>query len=161
MYSLRSDEEIQQTLQSARNDALVDVSKFGMNVDVEDIIRCEIRGKQIQKKTKKNLMKSDNSDEACEGRNPDLQNVVDIDSQFVEVLNIDGTSRTVLKSSLVWVLSETKGVLSNDRLRRVQGQSGIPTKRKNIVRKDMEVLRRDKCSQARTGTGAWGALSAP
>lgn len=59
------------------------------------------------------------------------------DDRFVQVFDEDGSTKTVLKSSLVWVLTETKGVLSKDRLRRVQGQNGIPTKRirntKNIV----------------------------
>lgn len=39
------------------------------------------------------------------------------ESTFVIVDHEDGSRRTVLKSSMVWILNETKEVLSNDRLK--------------------------------------------
>lgn len=42
---------------------------------------------------------------------------------FVEVINDDGTITNVKKSTFVWKLLESKGKLSSDRLKRVQGTS--------------------------------------
>lgn len=121
-YPLPSNEEIQRTLQEAQIAALEDASKFGMVMGVSDILHCEVRKGHIQRYLKDYSKKKS-----------------DIDDRFVQVFDDNGSTKTVLKSSLVWVLTETKGVLSNDRLRRVQGQSGIPNKRKNNTRKNIEI----------------------
>lgn len=48
-------------------------------------------------------------------------------SKFVEITNTDGTARTVLKSSVIWAFTESKGKLSKDRLSRVQSPRTTPT----------------------------------
>lgn len=62
-----------------------------------------------------------------------MEENVDENSKFVQVFNEDGSSKTVLKSSLIWLLTESKNKLSQDRLRRVQGvdRSSVPQKRNN------------------------------
>lgn len=45
---------------------------------------------------------------------------LDESSKYVQISNPDGTTKIVLKSSLIWLLSDSPGKLSNDRLKRVQ-----------------------------------------
>lgn len=45
---------------------------------------------------------------------------LDENSKYIQIFEPDGTSKVVLKSSIVWLLSETTGKLISDRLKRVQ-----------------------------------------
>lgn len=45
---------------------------------------------------------------------------IDEDSKYIQIFESDGTSKLVLKSSIVWLLSETTSKLSSDRLKRDQ-----------------------------------------
>lgn len=117
-----------------------------MLVDNSDILRCELRLGQVRQNSKKRGQYVTNADTSFNDEDFVFSNLRDysekdsnIDDRFIQVFDENGSTKTVLKSSLVWVLTETKGVLSNDRLRRVQGQSEYPTKRKNITRKDVEI----------------------
>lgn len=144
-YPLPSDEEIRRTLQEAQNTALADALKFGMAIDSNEILHCELRKGHIQRQKKKKLQETVNdeliaeSDFVFSNLKDYSEKNCDVDDRYVHVFGENGSIKTVLKSSLVWVLTETKGVLSNDRLRRVQGQSKIPVKRKNITRKSVEI----------------------
>lgn len=53
-----------------------------------------------------------------------------LDSRFIEVWNEDGSFKTVLKSSIIWALTDEKTKLSKDRLRRVQNSCSTPNKSK-------------------------------
>lgn len=145
-YPLPSDEQIRQTLREAQNIAVADALKFGMVVNISDILQCKLRKGQVRQNVQnkdQNLICNENNlshDDLVFSNLKDYsEKACHIDDRFVQVFDEVGSTKTVLKSSLVWVLTETKGVLSNDRLRRVQGQSGISTKRKNITRKDIEI----------------------
>lgn len=56
----------------------------------------------------------------------------------------DGSKRTVLKSSVVWILNETKEVLSNDRLKRVQQK----VQKRSNVKADYTRFKRRKITEA-------------
>lgn len=107
---------------------------------------CELRLGQVHQNRKKKDQDKDNIDNNFGDDDfvfPNLKSYYDkdcdINDRFVQVFDETGSKKTVLKSSLVWVLTQTKGVLSKDRLRREQVQSANPTKRKNITRKDIEI----------------------
>lgn len=53
-----------------------------------------------------------------------------IDQRFVDVLNNDGCTKSLLKSTVIWALTESKGYLSKDRLKRVQSRIAAETPRK-------------------------------
>lgn len=53
-------------------------------------------------------------------------------SKYIEVKNEDGTSKTIRKSTFLWMLSESKGKLSSDRLKRVQEGKEEKSKRRRI-----------------------------
>lgn len=53
--------------------------------------------------------------------NDDTQ--IDENGKFVQVVDDDGSKKTVLKSSILWMLTESQEKLSKDRLQRVQGSN--------------------------------------
>lgn len=144
-YPLPSVDEIRNILREAQATAMADALKFGITVDVNDILCCSIRKSCIQQK--RNKRQENVIDELIDENDLVFSNLKEyadknsnLDDRFVQVYDENGSAKNVLKSSLVWTLTETKGVLSNDRLRRVRGQSGIPTiKRKYITKKDTEI----------------------
>lgn len=46
------------------------------------------------------------------------------ESKYALVVNPDGSTKSVLKSTIVWLLTESKGTLSSDRLKRVRSYAG-------------------------------------
>lgn len=146
VYSLPSNEQIQKTLESARSAALVDASKLGMEISISDIIRCEIMKSGTKTQSDENQLSNDET-----GPISDVQINSDIDGRHVQIFDEDGSTKTILKSSLVWILSETKGILSNDRLQRVQSHSGISKKRKKSI-EGCSQTKRDKQSGIRVET---------
>lgn len=155
IYELPSDQEIEIILQKARSDALKDLSNFDMQVNVNDIIQCEIKKNQdlekkmneIESNTNENIntfgnesMDNDYDENTNESINlhtdesmhssrfacSSLQDYSnsnpqpEYDSRFIQIFNEDGSSKIILKSQLIWLFSEGKCSLSNDRLRRVQ-----------------------------------------
>lgn len=145
IYPLPNDEQISRTLKEARDTAMADALRFGMVADIDDIVHCKLRKGYIQQK-RKCKPQDEANDEHFDEKDFTFSNLKEyagknseLDDRFVQVYDENGSTKTVLKSSLVWTLTETKGVLSKDRLRRVRGESSAPTiKRKNITRKDVE-----------------------
>lgn len=141
VYSLPTNEQIKKTLENAQSAALFDASKFGIEINASDIIRCEIQKSEIKKARPDVNQLSDsiefrNDDTESIHSNlqrSDVQNECDIDERHVQIFDADGSAKSILKSSLVWILSETKGILSNDRLQRVQSHSGSSKKRKTSI----------------------------
>lgn len=130
IYSLPSDDEIRNVLSNAQDQALKDALKLGIDVNAVDITLCKIKRIEIREKTndKKNNTNIDSTVEktddllACSNVRDysHREGNIESDNRYIDVIDETGTSKTILKSSLVWLLSDTKGVLSNDRLRRVQ-----------------------------------------
>lgn len=143
-FALPSDDTIQNILCQAQKRALLDASKFGMHLELSEIMHCPLS--QVTLKEVNNI--AENIDIESEDENlgseeqtyscaslrdyarDDMQ--VDNDSKFVQVFNDDGTSKCVLKSTLLWLMTESKDKLSKDRLSRVRGTT---PKRTSLKRK--------------------------
>lgn len=59
-----------------------------------------------------------------------------IDQRFVDVLNNDGSTKSLLKSTVIWALTESKGYLSKDRLKRVQSRIAAETPVREAVKEN-------------------------
>lgn len=132
--NLPSDEQILEAMNKAIIDALAQAEKFGIHLAPDDITNCEIN-------TNDNLL-----DEILEEPDEDEFNIndpdenidkladndLDIDStaeshRNIEVWDIDGSVKIIPKSTLIWMLTESKDKLSSDRLKRVQGSASKPS----------------------------------
>lgn len=126
--TLPNDEDIINAMKRAQRDALKSAAEFGMHFDENDIIACEL---------KLNYQKTNLNEETLEetageedwfdfleqsmafGENNSEGGI----QKFVEVIDPDGSTRRMRKSTFVWLLCESKDKLSSDRLRRVQSGS--------------------------------------
>lgn len=162
VYPLPSNQQITEKLQEAQCNALQDAAKFGIHLKIDDIIRCELKKGTIKKKKAEfenpngipDRMHEDNdvsnqlpSHLHCSNlRNYYCDSSTELDNRFVQMVDENGSTKTVLKSSLIWILSETKGVLSNDRLKRVQchgnNSEKNPKKRKKGIDNNFEEKRK-------------------
>lgn len=128
-FNLPSDNEIDNCIQSALDVAIADALRFGIHVTKEEITECQLGDRTVDLKQpnnehidlkigaaeESNLIDCQSlKDYSSEGR------IVDESSPYVSVTCRNG-QKTVRKSSLMWILSETKDKLSSDRLKRVQG----------------------------------------
>lgn len=150
VHELPSNEEIQNILKHARDTAISEASIFGMDIIDNDILHCKLRKTEIRNISTQVFLNDhdENMDQdpdisvveeserfPCSSlknyssSNQDLSSQSDIDKRYLVLVDEDGRSRTVLKSSIVWLLTESKKKLSNDRLRRVQS-SNPPTKKR-------------------------------
>lgn len=124
--NLPNDEDIICTMKRAQSDALKNAAKFDMCFSEKDIESCE-----LQERTRQNdetpmeedffdLLKQSMADETR------AENEIE---KMVEVINPDGSKRFLRKSTLVWLLCDSKDKLSSDRLKRVQSASDSSSKR--------------------------------
>lgn len=147
-YDLPTNEEIREILQKAQQTALNDAAEFGMTCTLSDLNKCPITNvsDKVMKRNKCSQIDEcsdddddDDSDEnmfdeplfVCNSlrdySSEDKQ--CEEDSRFVQVSDDNGSMKTVRKSSLLWLLTDSPGKLSNSRLSRVQG-STTPNSRK-------------------------------
>lgn len=65
-----------------------------------------------------------------------------IDKRYVVRINDDGKEDKILKSSVIWALTESKGFLSKDRLKRVQARenTGSPNQTPKKRKRDNQTL---------------------
>lgn len=141
IYELPSDEELRDVLIKARETALLDASKLGMHIREEDIIECSLQKTTIKENgaivcndldheylDEEQILEQTLNDNmlSCTSLKDysDLAKNVEENSKFLQVFNEDGTSKTVLKSSLLFLLTESKDKLSKERLQRVRGADG-------------------------------------
>lgn len=146
IHALPNDNEIRDILEKARNDALDDVSKFGIYLNADDIVHCDLQKKPLRSK-KKPQTQLQTSNESRDESSSNIQSYfacsslrdysqtntnIEASKKYIEITDDNGNKKTVLIGSLVWLLTEDKESLSNDRLRRVQNLgSTISKKRKN------------------------------
>lgn len=140
-FNLPSDKETKDCIESALCIALDDASKFGVCISCTDINRCMLRDIHVDSK-----MNPENVAEFIDLElnrlysNPiECQNLKAYDIQ-TENLNeksifVEVGSKTVRKSSLMWLLTESKHKLSSDRLKRVRTNSQNSLKTKSVRRK--------------------------
>lgn len=145
IYTLPSNDEIQKVLDQARTVALLDAVKMGMPTSMHDIKICPITRTSLP--LTQNIDGLDDDDDDDEENEPgettlscnslrdytSLETQVNLEenSKFVQVYNEDGSSKTVLKSSIIWLLAESNEKLSQDRLRRVQGVDRAMAEKRN------------------------------
>lgn len=141
---LPTNNEIIITMENALKDALQNKRKFGMIFASTDVVKCPL------KPTVENCDTLDDTDFFPDGDSDDeLLDDLFSDSQrgsprethstTVQLENEDGTMKEIRKSTLVWLLSESKGKLSSDRLKRVQTVPESSAKRRKEDPKNVQI----------------------
>lgn len=130
VYDLPSNEQISQILAKSRKNALEDALNLGMDISEMDILHCPLK-KHAWRKPKKRQNVYETSDEESDIEDTFSCNSLrdytketgetDANSKYIDVMNEDGTSRLVLKSSVLYLLTDSNEKLSQSRLQRVQG----------------------------------------
>lgn len=135
---LPTDEEICQAMKNAQKDAMKTASDFGMQVDVADISKCELIQISLHamETEEEEFFDPDDDEEEIFVGFPDDETVSH--SKYIELINEDGSVKSIRKSTLVWLLTETKSKLSSDRLKRVQEAKNDDSKRRKHTGKGIE-----------------------
>lgn len=157
-YTLPSDQEIELAMNGAKNEALAEALKFGMNIPSHEISNCDINEVNINEnpavlddscdETDELMVQIDSNDpfefdddddallsgvleqDLCLRDYSDQVDQLGEDSRFTKITDKRGFSKVVRKSSIVWLLSNSKGTLSSDRLQRVQASKQKSCKRR-------------------------------
>lgn len=124
-HNLPSDEEIIDTLKRAMKDALKQAKELGMVTGEDQIKQCAVNNDDY---LVDEILEHEEEEEEEDVRGDKTGENVENDMNFhldfhrnVEIIEEDGTAKTIPKSTLVWILTESKGELSKNRLKRVQG----------------------------------------
>lgn len=147
IYQLPTDEDINNSIKKAKQDAIQIADSFGMtftNIDEIDDFKFESKLK-LKEDTNANAMESEEIDgesqlsddevDVCENSECDVSNVwggleneseaMDVDlinddhsRRLTKVLDENGEEQMILKSTLVWSLTEPGIKMSNDRTKR-------------------------------------------
>lgn len=131
IYSLPNEHEIMAALTQAKNSAIDDAKKFGMDFDDDVIENYQMPGRSgygtetdYEDSDEETIANNYYSEEEFEHDLTDeesiIDNLEDKNSHFIEIETDNGSRKIIRKSSLVWLLSEKNSKLSNDRLKRVQ-----------------------------------------
>lgn len=145
-HELPTIQEVMNTIQDALNASLQCASNFGMTSELLNIIKCPLHNPiAARKNTAKNTanINHEEGDEASDEEYLDTiahrENInlrsFDIDSlgasigddgilneesKYIQLYEPDGSTKIVLKSSIVWLLTESTKKLSSDRIKRVK-----------------------------------------
>lgn len=106
-------------MKRAQKDALGEATEFGIHLNSNDITKCEIL---IPNESPNDVCSAPSDDESDFDESETMAENVPDSGKFVDI-DSDGTTKTIRKSTFIWMLSESKGKLSSDRLKRVQGCS--------------------------------------
>lgn len=131
-FTMPSNIEIQNILEKSYEAALLDAAKVEMDIN-SNIRSCElIRGNiHCQKQQLKESIAIEEEEDfildcsyfrdfSCQTSMNSTG--INENTPFVEIMDQDGSSSIIKKSAIVWLLSESKGKLSSDRLKRVQAR---------------------------------------
>lgn len=148
-YELPSDEDIFTTINNALKAAVGTTAKFGMSCDQIKVGKCRSKLPRLRRLSDEPEFVEIEEDESVINRRESFNllaynnsDLLGENSKFIEVHEPDGSSKIVLKSSIVWALSDSAGKLSSDRLKRVQ-----ETHPQNV-----DNAKRHKASQKESGT---------
>lgn len=124
--NLPNNEDILNAMKRAQCDALKNAAQFGMHFNENDIKTCElqVRVHQNLDQNEETIIDEDCSDLFEQFAEFDECRHVNEEDKFVEVIDPDGSTRNLRKSTLVWLLCDSRDKLSSDRLKRVQSSSG-------------------------------------
>lgn len=137
MQKLPSDNEIQQAMESAQGAALEKAALFGIFLAANDIASTGFSQKKplsivtsSESGFETNFENDELDNDELENENVGddeqviVKNTSDVaSSPLLHFIDPDGTTRTVRKSTFIWMHTEEKDKLSSDRLKRVQGSS--------------------------------------
>lgn len=148
-FELPCDVQIENAIELAKENALTDARKFGINIVSDDIENCLLRDVQIDLEERVsdcvdvfNAESERNSNvfecKSLKDYGEERENLNE-KSPFVKVNSSHG-SKIVRKSSLMWLLSDSKEKLSSDRLRRVQGSSKGKQVRRKLEFIDVDAI---------------------
>lgn len=164
IHSMPSNAEIAAAIGKALSDAVECAAQFGMKCDQIHLHTCQLKNTTHIPQTKsreENVPTTDQDNEELENMfhnrtekiNLKEFNVENFDenSKYIQICDLDGTMKIVLKSSIVSLLANSPGKLSNDRLKRVQETPLQKTaKRQKTLRNDIP-QNLVKCSQLYIG----------
>lgn len=130
-YNLPSDDEITSILNKAKEEAIEDARKFGMQCnDIEnyqfkshstaDLNDEEENDENVIDEIFEDTINISDDFEVVPEDEPFDMEVLDPNSHFTSVIDESGQQRIIRKSTLVWMLTEPGIAISKDRLRRVQ-----------------------------------------
>lgn len=151
-FTLPTDEELRNTLEQAIDEAVLDAAKFGMEIDPDQIRKCEISKGQIKHKKNDQGESSLNRVECID--QPAMMNctyfcdyaekVSDIDgnSRFLQICDEDGTAKVIRKSAIVNMLFESPRSLSKDRLERVKLSKDAVKNKRQIIQPECDLIYR-------------------
>lgn len=138
-FNLPSDNDIKSTINAAKICAFKDAQRFGIKFTSDEIDLCDIGNIDVFKNTSRNAndhfigIDEETGEEdpeedtgSSEYFNPRLHtshNFVNKPTASIEVDTGDGTKKTIKKSTFLWLLNESTGHLSKDRVQRVQDAS--------------------------------------
>lgn len=129
-FVLPSNDEMKCSILRAEIDALADAARLGMLVDSNEVQHCELEDVDVftnkRKRAKCDIdieIENENSnkyliDSYAECKPPEK---LQTSNAFIEIETENGKKKVLRTSTLLWLLSESNGNLSNDRLQRVQG----------------------------------------
>lgn len=128
---LPSDQEICIAMENARKNALQKATEFGIYLNANDITTTELQfTRELHAESIiESLLQSNETDEEIFDENSltlSAASTSDLDSQSsseltVDVVDSNGSIKTVRKTTFLWMISEFNDKLSSDRLKRVQG----------------------------------------
>lgn len=135
-HKLPSDEDIDTIINKAKLAALKDAVELGMRVEAHEIETTDVLQKYecnapIQLHIDGESVAESDGDDGM----PDQSDK----NTYIDVTLADGTEKKMKKSTYLWTLKGTANHLSNDRLKRVQGESssgGPKAKRQLVFRKE-------------------------
>lgn len=130
-FVLPSDNDIKCSIKRAEIDALADAAQLGMLVNSDEVQHCELENVDVFTNKRKRSCR-ENEDEVYKDflneKFPECTNLQSYSNEklqssnaFIEIMLENGEKKVLRTSTLLWLLTESNGILSNDRLRRVQG----------------------------------------
>lgn len=161
-FSLPADYEIENALLFAKKQAIDDARKFGMQCSEDEIKICDLPSVELNnvgvfrddENVPEEMLDQDaydfeDTEEDSEMLNdllirnlclkdyPEKSAHLDGNSRFAQITDDDGFTKTVQKSSVVWLLSGSKNKLSSDRTIRVQNRSNRQVVRRSTSAPDL------------------------
>lgn len=127
IHPLPSDQQIIETILLARNDSLASASEFGIHMTSSDITKCELVVTSHE-------VYIDNAPTEILTDDSDIDSEQNVQTAYINIENEDGTTNLMKKTELLWALTDSKGRLSSDRLKRVQEMSRVDNiKRRRLL----------------------------
>lgn len=155
---LPSDDEIRNEIELVKNEAIQDLTSLGINIKSDFDFKCNLA--TINHANLENILPYNSEDESD---SDDEYEILATDNDQTKSLNINrhtnanventhyldvsderGSKKTVRKSRLVWLLSETTERSSSDRFRRVQEPELQKTSRRHLKFQSISVLALDE-----------------